>query len=202
MVKKDIKKANWSGRFNEPVTELVKRFTASIGFDQKLGLYDIEGSMAHAEMLAAQKIITQKDLKAIQSGLQSIQKEILAGTFKWSLDLEDVHLNIEKRLTDKIGEAGKKLHTGRSRNDQVATDLRLWLRATIDQTIQKIKTLQLSVVQLADKHQKTIMPGFTHLQVAQPVTFGHHLMAYYEMLQRDLTRFEDARKRMNQLQQQ
>jgi argininosuccinate lyase len=199
MAKKDIKKANWSGRFNEPVTELVKRFTASIGFDQKLGLYDIEGSVAHAEMLAAQKIITQKDLKAIQSGLQSIQKEILAGTFKWSLDLEDVHLNIEKRLTDKIGEAGKKLHTGRSRNDQVATDLRLWLRETIDQTIQKIKTLQLSVVQLADKHQKTIMPGFTHLQVAQPVTFGHHLMAYYEMLQRDLTRFEDARIRMNQL---
>lgn len=199
MAKKDIKKANWSGRFNEPVTKLVKRFTASIGFDQKLSLYDIEGSVAHAEMLAAQKIITQKDLKAIQSGLQSIQKEILAGTFKWSLDLEDVHLNIEKRLTDKIGEAGKKLHTGRSRNDQVATDLRLWLRATIDQTIQKIKILQLSVVELADKHEKTIMPGFTHLQVAQPVTFGHHLMAYYEMLQRDLTRFEDARKRMNQL---
>jgi argininosuccinate lyase len=199
MAKKDIKRANWSGRFNEPVTELVKRFTASIGFDQKLGLYDIEGSLAHAEMLAAQKIITLKDLKAIQSGLQSIQKEILAGTFKWSLDLEDVHLNIEKRLIDKIGEAGKKLHTGRSRNDQVATDLRLWLRATIDKTIQKIKSLQLSVVHLADKHQKTIMPGFTHLQVAQPVTFGHHLMAYYEMLQRDLTRFEDARKRMNQL---
>ena len=119
MAKKDTKKANWSGRFNEPVTELVKRFTASISFDQKLGLYDIEGSMAHAEMLAAQKIITQKDLKAIQSGLQNIQKEILVGTFKWSLDLEDVHLNIEKRLTDKIGEAGKKLHTGRSRNDQV-----------------------------------------------------------------------------------
>ncbi|QDC97051.1 argininosuccinate lyase [Candidatus Methylopumilus universalis] len=199
MAKKDMKKANWSGRFNEPVTELVKRFTASIGFDQKLGLHDIEGSLAHAEMLAAQKIITQKDLKVIQNGLQSIQKEILAGTFKWSIDLEDVHLNIEKRLTDKIGEAGKKLHTGRSRNDQVATDLRLWLRATIDETIQKIKTLQLSIVQLADKHQKTVMPGFTHLQVAQPVTFGHHLMAYYEMLQRDLTRFEDARKRMNQL---
>ena len=199
MAKKDMKKANWSGRFNEPVTELVKRFTASIGFDHKLGLHDIEGSLAHAEMLAAQKIITQKDLKEIQSGLQSIQKEILAGTFKWSIDLEDVHLNIEKRLTDKIGEAGKKLHTGRSRNDQVATDLRLWLRATIDETIQKIKTLQLSVVQLADKHQKTVMPGFTHLQIAQPVTFGHHLIAYYEMLQRDLTRFEDARKRMNQL---
>jgi len=199
MSKKDTKKANGSGRFNEPVTELVKRFTASIGFDQKLGLYDIEGSMAHAEMLAAQKIITQKDLKAIQSGLQNIQKEILAGTFKWSLDLEDVHLNIEKRLTDKIGEAGQKLHTGRSRNDQVATDLRLWLRAMTDETIQKIRILQLSVVQLAEKHQKTIMPGLTHLQVAQPVTFGHHLMAYYEMLQRDLTRFEDARKRMNQL---
>ena len=199
MAKKGIKKANWSGRFNEPVTDLVKRFTASVGFDQKLALYDIEGSVAHAEMLAAQKIITQKDLKAIQGGLQSIQNEILAGTFKWSLDLEDVHLNIEKRLTDKIGEAGKKLHTGRSRNDQVATDLRLWLRAAIDETIQKIKTLQLSVVQLADKHQKIIMPGLTHLQVAQPVTFGHHLMAYYEMLQRDLARFEDARKRMNQL---
>ncbi len=199
MAKKGIKKANWSGRFNEPVTDLAKRFTASVGFDQKLALYDIEGSVAHAEMLAAQKIITQKDLKAIQGGLQSIQNEILAGTFKWSLDLEDVHLNIEKRLTDKIGEAGKKLHTGRSRNDQVATDLRLWLRAAIDETIQKIKTLQLSVVQLADKHQKTIMPGLTHLQVAQPVTFGHHLMAYYEMLQRDLARFEDARKRMNQL---
>ena len=199
MAKKDIKKANWSGRFNEPVTELVKRFTASIGFDQKLGLYDIEGSMAHAEMLAAQKIITQKDLKAIQSGLQSIQKEILAGTFKWSLDLEDVHLNIEKRLTDKIGEAGKKLHTGRSRNDQVATDLRLWLRATIDQTIQKIKTLQLSVVQLADKHQKTIMPGFTHLQVAQPVTFGHHLLAWFEMLVRDSERLIDCRKRTNRM---
>jgi len=199
MAKKGIKKANWSGRFNGPVTDLAKRFTASVGFDQKLALYDIEGSVAHAEMLAAQKIITQKDLKAIQGGLQSIQNEILAGTFKWSLDLEDVHLNIEKRLTDKIGEAGKKLHTGRSRNDQVATDLRLWLRAAIDETIQKIKTLQLSVVQLADKHQKIIMPGFTHLQVAQPVTFGHHLMAYYEMLQRDLARFEDARKRMNQL---
>ncbi len=199
MAKKETKKAIWSGRFNEPVTELVKRFTASINFDQKLGLYDIEGSMAHAEMLAAQKIITQKDLKAIQDGLQNIQKEILMGTFKWSVDLEDVHLNIEKRLTDKIGEAGKKLHTGRSRNDQVATDLRLWLRAITDETIQKIRTLQLSVVQLADKHQKTIMPGFTHLQVAQPVTFGHHLMAYYEMLQRDLTRFEDAKKRMNQL---
>ena len=199
MAKKGIKKANWSGRFNEPATDLVKRFTASVGFDQKLALYDIEGSVAHAEMLAAQKIITQKDLKAIQGGLQSIQNEILAGTFKWSLDLEDVHLNIEKRLTDKIGEAGKKLHTGRSRNDQVATDLRLWLRAAIDETIQKIKILQLSVIQLADKHQKTIMPGLTHLQVAQPVTFGHHLMAYYEMLQRDLARFEDARKRMNQL---
>ncbi len=199
MAKKETKKAIWSGRFNEPVTELVKRFTASINFDQKLGLYDIEGSMAHAEMLAAQKIITQKDLKAIQYGLKNIQKEILMGTFKWSVDLEDVHLNIEKRLTDKIGEAGKKLHTGRSRNDQVATDLRLWLRAITDETIQKIRTLQLSVVQLADKHQKTIMPGFTHLQVAQPVTFGHHLMAYYEMLQRDLARFEDAKKRMNQL---
>ena len=199
MAKNDTKKGNWSGRFNEPVTELVKRFTASIGFDHKLALYDIDGSLAHAEMLAAQKIITQKDLKAIQSGLKSIQKEILAGNFKWATDLEDVHSNIEKRLIDKVGDAGKKLHTGRSRNDQVATDLKLWLRAVIDEIIQKIRLLQLSIVQLADKHQKTIMPGFTHLQVAQPVTFGHHLMAYYEMLQRDLTRFEDTRKRMNHL---
>lgn len=199
MAKKNTKKVNWSGRFNEPVMTLVKRFTASIGFDQKLGLFDIEGSLAHAEMLAAQKIITEKDLKAIRNGLQGIQKEILAGTFKWSLDLEDVHLNIERRLTDKIGEAGKKLHTGRSRNDQVATDLRLWLRSVMDEIIQKISALQSSIVALAEKHQKTVMPGFTHLQVAQPITFGHHLMAYYEMLQRDLSRFEDARKRMNQL---
>ncbi|MSQ80189.1 MAG: argininosuccinate lyase [Candidatus Methylopumilus sp.] len=199
MAKKNTKKVNWSGRFNEPVMTLVKRFTASIGFDQKLGLFDIEGSLAHAEMLAAQKIITEKDLKAIRNGLQGIQKEILAGTFKWSLDLEDVHLNIERRLTDKIGEAGKKLHTGRSRNDQVATDLRLWLRSVTDEIIQKISALQSSIVALAEKHQKTVMPGFTHLQVAQPITFGHHLMAYYEMLQRDLSRFEDARKRMNQL---
>jgi argininosuccinate lyase len=199
MAKKDTRKANWSGRFNEPMTELVKRFTASISFDQKLALFDIEGSMAHAEMLAKQKIITQKDLKAVQGGLQNIQKEILSGTFKWSLDLEDVHLNIEKRLINKIGEAGKKLHTGRSRNDQVATDLRLWVRAIIEEIILKIRSLQLAIVQLADKHQKTIMPGFTHLQVAQPVTFSHHLMAYYEMLQRDLARFKDTKKRLNQL---
>ena len=199
MTKKDTKKANWSGRFNEPVTELVKRFTASISFDQKLGLYDIEGSMAHAEMLAAQKIITQKDLKAIQGGLQNIQKEILAGTFKWSLDLEDVHLNIEKRLTDKIGDAGKRLHTGRSRNDQVATDVRLWLRSEMDLIIDLLVDLQKSLVEVAEKNVEVILPGFTHLQVAQPVSFAHHLLAYVEMFARDAERMSDVRRRTNRL---
>ena len=195
----NAKNEAWSGRFNEPVAELVKRYTASVNFDQRLAEYDIQGSLAHAHMLAAQGIIAKADFAEIEKGLGEILVEIKAGTFEWLLDLEDVHLNIEKRLTDKIGDAGKRLHTGRSRNDQVATDIRLWLRATIDEALAAIKNLQISILDLADAHFDTIMPGFTHLQVAQPVTFGHHLMAYFEMLKRDAERFADCRKRVNQL---
>lgn len=193
------KDTSWSGRFNEPVAELVKKYTASVGFDQRLALFDIQGSLAHAQMLGAQKIISLEDVHSIEAGLAEIMQEIEEGQFEWLLDLEDVHLNIEKRLTDKIGDAGKRLHTGRSRNDQVATDVRLWLRATTDDVIAGLKKLQLSLLDLADTHFDTIMPGFTHLQVAQPVTFGHHLMAYVEMLKRDVARFTDCRKRINRL---
>jgi argininosuccinate lyase len=189
----------WSGRFNEPVAELVKRYTASVTFDKRLAAFDIQGSLAHAKMLAAQAIISTEDLIAIEKGLAAIQQDIAAETFEWLLDLEDVHLNIEKNLTDRIGDAGKRLHTGRSRNDQVATDIRLWLRATCDEVIAAIAKLQLSILALAEQHADTIMPGFTHLQVAQPITFGHHLLAYYEMLKRDSSRFVDCRKRFNQL---
>ncbi|CAG0976600.1 argininosuccinate lyase [Methylophilaceae bacterium] len=189
----------WSGRFSEPVAELVKRYTASVSFDQRLAEFDIQGSLAHSRMLGAQGIISQEDVSAIEKGLNEILQEIRSGNFSWSLDLEDVHLNIEKRLTDKIGDAGKRLHTGRSRNDQVATDVRLWLRATVDDVVTNIRQLQTSIVDLADAHFDTAMPGFTHLQVAQPVTFGHHLLAYFEMLQRDAGRFIDARKRINRL---
>ena len=193
------KNTSWSGRFNEPVAELVKKYTASVGFDYRLAEFDIQGSLAHAQMLGAQKIISLEDVKVIEAGLAEILLEIQAGQFEWLLDLEDVHLNIEKRLTDKIGDAGKRLHTGRSRNDQVATDVRLWLRATTDQVITALKKLQLSLLDLADAHFDTVMPGFTHLQVAQPVTFGHHLMAYVEMLNRDGQRFTDCRRRINRL---
>ncbi|MDX9951383.1 MAG: argininosuccinate lyase [Methylophilaceae bacterium] len=189
----------WSGRFNEPVAELVKRYTASVSFDQRLAEFDIQGSIAHSRMLGAQGIISKEDVLAIESGLEEILQEIRNGEFEWSLDLEDVHLNIEMRLTSKVGDAGKRLHTGRSRNDQVATDIRLWLRATVDSVIDKIRALQTSIVDLAEEHYDTAMPGFTHLQVAQPVTFGHHLLAYFEMLQRDAGRFADARKRINRL---
>jgi argininosuccinate lyase len=181
------------------VAELVKKYTASIGFDYRLAAYDIQGSIAHAQMLGAQKIISQDDVKAIEQGLADIATEIEAGQFEWLLDLEDVHLNIEKRLTDKIGDAGKRLHTGRSRNDQVATDVRLWLRASADQVGAALKKLQLSLLDLAEAHFDTVMPGFTHLQVAQPVTLGHHLMAYVEMLSRDAQRFADCRRRINRL---
>ncbi|MFZ3086918.1 MAG: argininosuccinate lyase, partial [Methylotenera sp.] len=193
------KDTSWSGRFNEPVAELVKKYTASVGFDHRLAMYDIQGSIAHAQMLSEQGIISQQDFKAIEKGLLEISEEIKAGQFEWLLDLEDVHLNIEKRLTDKIGDAGKRLHTGRSRNDQVATDVRLWLRATNQHVIDGLVKLQKSLLDLAEAHFDTVMPGFTHLQVAQPVTFGHHLMAYYEMLKRDVTRFDDCGKRINQL---
>jgi argininosuccinate lyase len=193
------KNTSWSGRFNEPVAELVKKYTASVGFDQRLAVFDIQGSVAHAQMLGAQKIISQNDVKEIEAGLAEILQEIEAGQFEWLLDLEDVHLNIEKRLTDKIGDAGKRLHTGRSRNDQVATDVRLWLRATTDDVVVGLTKLQLSLLDLAEANFDTVMPGFTHLQVAQPVTFGHHLMAYVEMLKRDVERFVDCRKRINKL---
>ena len=189
----------WSGRFNEPVSELVKRYTASVDFDKRLAVFDIQGSLAHSKMLGAQGIISQEDVAKIAQGLNEILQEIQAGQFEWRLDLEDVHLNIEKRLTDKIGDAGKRLHTGRSRNDQVSTDVRLWLRAVADDVIAGIRKLQTSIVDLAEEHFDTAMPGFTHLQVAQPVTFGHHLLAYFEMLQRDAARFADARKRINRL---
>jgi argininosuccinate lyase len=193
------KAESWSGRFSEPVAELVKQYTASVNFDKRLAEFDIQGSLAHARMLGAQGIISLDDVSKIEQGLAEILAEIQAGTFEWLLDLEDVHLNIEKRLTDKIGDAGKRLHTGRSRNDQVATDVRLWLRATTDDVLAAIKNLQISLLDLAEQHVDTIMPGFTHLQVAQPVTFGHHLMAYFEMLKRDTERFADCRKHINRL---
>jgi len=189
----------WSARFSEPVSELVKRYTASVDFDQRLAVHDIEGSLAHAEMLNSVGLINGDDLAAIRTGMQTILGEIERGEFKWSIDLEDVHLNIEKRLTDLVGDAGKRLHTARSRNDQVATDIRLWLRATIDDIHLLLIALQNELLDLAQVHADTLMPGFTHLQVAQPVTFGHHLMAYVEMFSRDAQRMADCRKRVNQL---
>ena len=190
-------KSHFSGRFSEPVTELVKRFTASVMFDKRLALVDIQGSLAHARMLARQAVITAQDLTDIERGMGEIEAEIRAGRFDWRVDLEDVHMNIESRLIASIGDAGKRLHTGRSRNDQVATDIRLWLRGEIDGLIALLRAMQLAMVGLAEKHADTIMPGFTHLQVAQPVTFGHHVMAYVEMLSRDETRMVDCRKRLN-----
>jgi argininosuccinate lyase len=189
----------WSGRFSEPVSDLVKRFTASVGFDQRLAEFDIDGSVAHARMLHAVGILSAEDLTAIEQGLAQIRGEIRAGTFEWSLDLEDVHLNIEMRLTDLAGDAGKRLHTARSRNDQVATDIRLYVREAIDHIIDQIRALQGALLDQADNHTDTVMPGFTHLQVAQPVSFAHHLMAYYEMLARDAARYADCRKRVNRL---
>ena len=187
----------WSGRFEEPVSKLVQRYTASVGFDQRLAEYDIQGSSAHAQMLADSGIITAKDLAKIEKGLRQIQKEIHNGTFDWRLELEDVHLNIEKRLTTLIGDAGKRLHTARSRNDQIATDVRLYMRASIDDIIKLITTMQLSILDLAEENVNTVMPGLTHLQIAQPISFGHHLMAYFEMLKRDKERLSDCRKRVN-----
>lgn len=198
-LEKENNKKTWSGRFNEPVSALVARYTASVGFDQRLAEYDIQGSLAHAQMLAEQGIISKEDLGDIQKGLNQIRDEIRNQQFIWLLELEDVHLNIEKRLTALVGDAGKRLHTGRSRNDQVATDIRLFLRAAIDEIIGLIKTMQYALLNLAEQHIHTVMPGFTHLQVAQPVSFGHHLMAYFEMLKRDIGRLSDCRKRVNQL---
>ncbi len=189
----------WSGRFSEPVAELVKRFTASVGFDRRLAAFDIDGSLAHAKMLRAADILSAADLTAIEQGLAQIRAEISAGTFAWSVDLEDVHMNIESRLTALAGDAGKRLHTARSRNDQVATDVRLYLRAEIDNILALIRAAQRALLDLADRHTDTIMPGFTHMQVAQPVSYAHHLMAYFEMLNRDAQRLIDCRKRVNRL---
>ena len=195
----DNKDQAWSARFAEPVAELVQRYTASVDFDKRMALVDIQGSLAHAEMLTAQKIISAEDFAAIQKGMTEIRSEIEAGSFVWELALEDVHLNIEARLTKLIGDAGKRLHTGRSRNDQVATDIRLWLRGAIDEIQAELTALRSGLLGLAEKHAETIMPGFTHLQVAQPITFGHHVMAYAEMFARDAERLADCRKRVNRL---
>jgi argininosuccinate lyase len=189
----------WSARFSEPVSDLVKRYTASVFFDHRLASVDIQGSLAHAEMLAHQKIISAQDLADIQRGMAQIQAEITDGKFEWLLDLEDVHLNIEKRLTELVGDAGKRLHTGRSRNDQVATDIRLYLRTAIDDILALLRGLRIAMVDLAEKNTDTILPGFTHMQVAQPVTFGHHMLAYVEMFGRDAERMADCRKRVNRL---
>jgi argininosuccinate lyase len=195
----DSANKTWSGRFSEPVSELVKRYTASVTFDCRMAEVDIQGSLAHAAMLNQVGVLSDEDLASIQRGMAEILEDIRAGRFEWSIDLEDVHMNIERRLTEKVGDAGKRLHTGRSRNDQVATDIRLYLRGAIDAILGLVRELQLSLLVLADRHAETVMPGFTHLQVAQPITFGHHMLAYVEMLGRDAERFVDARKRVNRL---
>jgi argininosuccinate lyase len=195
----DKKSEAWSALFSEPMSELVKRYTASVGFDQRLWKADIAGSLAHAEMLAAQNIISAADHAAIQRGMTQITQQIESGTFEWKLDLEDVHLNIEARLTTLVGDAGKRLHTGRSRNDQVATDVRLWLRDEITAIGVLLGELQLALVGVAEKNADVILPGFTHLQVAQPVSFGHHLLAYVEMFSRDAERMQDVYRRTNRL---
>jgi argininosuccinate lyase len=189
----------WSGRFRAPVAERVKRFTASVDFDRRLAKQDIAASLAHARMLAGAGIIGKADLRAIERGLTRIGREIRSGQFAWSLDAEDVHLNIERRLTALVGEAGKRLHTARSRNDQVATDLRLWLREEIDAIDELLSALIRALITQAERHAALVMPGFTHLQVAQPVTFGHHLLAYVAMLERDRARLAECRGRVNQL---
>ncbi len=195
----DKKSQAWSALFSEPMSELVKRYTASVFFDKRLWQADIQGSLAHAEMLAAQNIIGASDLADIQRGMAQITQEIESGAFEWKLDLEDVHLNIEARLTQLVGDAGKRLHTGRSRNDQVATDVRLWLRSEMDLIIELLADLQKSLVDVAERNVEVIMPGFTHLQVAQPVSFAHHLLAYVEMFSRDAERMVDVRRRTNRL---
>ncbi len=188
----------WGGRFSEPTDAFVERFTASVGFDHRLYHHDINGSIAHATMLAKVGVLSADEKQQIIDGLESIRREIEAGTFTWSVSLEDVHMNIEAALTQRIGITGKKLHTGRSRNDQVATDIRLYLRDEIDTIGKELKRLQGGLLELAEREADTIMPGFTHLQTAQPVTFGHHLLAWFEMLERDRSRLLDCRKRVNQ----
>jgi len=189
----------WSGRFAEPFDELTQRYTASVSFDCRLAEFDIQGSLAHARMLQRCGILPAADLEAIERGLAQVAAEIREGRFTWSIAREDVHLNIEHRLTELVGDAGKRLHTARSRNDQVATDIRLWMRSEIDHLVALIRRVRERLLDMAEKHADTVMPGFTHLQVAQPVTFGHHLMAYFEMFTRDADRLADCRKRVNRL---
>ena len=190
---------SWGGRFSEPVDAFVARFTASVDFDQRLYKHDIQGSIAHATMLAKVGVLTEAERDTIIEGLNTIRSDIEAGRFDWRVDLEDVHMNIEAKLTEAIGITGKKLHTGRSRNDQVATDIRLWLRDEIDVIMGELVRLQTGLLDQAERHNAVIMPGFTHLQTAQPVTFGHHLLAWFEMLQRDRERLIDCRKRVNRM---
>ena len=189
----------WSALFQEPMSELVQRYTASVGFDRRLWRADIQGSLAHARMLAARGIVSHDDLSAIERGMSQIVDEIESGRFEWRLELEDVHLNVEARLTQLVGDAGKRLHTGRSRNDQVATDVRLWLRGEIDSLATALEAMQRALLDVAAPHTETILPGFTHLQVAQPVSFAHHLLAYVEMFARDAERLADVRRRVNVL---
>ncbi|WP_018863303.1 MULTISPECIES: argininosuccinate lyase [Thioalkalivibrio] len=189
----------WGGRFSEPTDAFVERFTASVEFDQRLYREDIQGSQAHARMLAKVGVLTDAEAEQILQGLDAIRDEIAAGEFEWQIGREDVHMNIEARLIERIGDVGKKLHTGRSRNDQVATDIRLWLRAAIDDILALIRGYQRGLVDLAEREAATVMPGFTHLQTAQPVTFGHHMLAWYEMLERDARRLVDCRARVNVL---
>ena len=195
--KSDKNKKLWGGRFEEATSPFVERFTASVSFDSSLYQYDIDGSIAHARMLGKVGILAEREVTEIVGGLEEIRKEIISKKFLWSTELEDVHMNIESALTEKIGETGKKLHTGRSRNDQIATDLRLYSRSQIDEICELITEFQRALVELAEKEANTVLPGFTHLQIAQPVTFGHHMMAWFEMLSRDFDRFQDCRKRVN-----
>ena len=187
----------WGGRFSEKTDAFVEAFTASVEFDQRLALVDIQGSHAHAKMLCKVGTLTENELSDIQKGLNAIEDEVTSGRFEWSVQLEDVHMNIEARLTHLIGDSGKKLHTGRSRNDQIATDIRLYLREEIKVCQQFLRKFQSGLLDLAGEHADTIMPGFTHLQVAQPITFGHHLLAWFEMLERDHDRLQDCAKRLN-----
>lgn len=187
----------WGGRFTESTDEFVEAFTASIDFDRRLYKHDIAGSKAHAQMLQKVGVLSEQEMQAIHTGLDEILSDIENGRLEWSVQLEDIHMNVEARLTDKIGITGKKLHTGRSRNDQIATDIRLWLREEIDNISSELVRLQKGLVDLAEREAETILPGFTHLQVAQPITFGHHMLAWYEMLVRDYERLQDCRKRVN-----
>ncbi len=189
----------WAGRFTQPTDAFVQAFTASVGFDRRLYRHDVAGSVAHATMLAAVGVLTAVERDAIVRGLESIRDDIDAGSFEWRVELEDVHMNIESALTQRIGDAGKKLHTGRSRNDQVATDMRLYLRDEVDRVVAELGRLQAALIELAQREANTIMPGLTHLQTAQPVTFGHHMLAWEAMLARDCERMLDCRRRINRL---